>query len=175
MKTFKLFIVLIPMLAFIGCKDENNKQTKVIEEVNKYVNALKTNQYEDRYLPAFTYEHIDELFKYRNEKDIITNFLRNPISSLYQEECELGMYVLWTVEYIRIKFVDSDLLIIEKFPSMNPILKLRASEKLELVYDVEAYQIASDAYNTWWTSNKDKSVGEIMKIDPLENTIYKWH
>jgi len=39
----------------------------------------------------------------------------------------------------------------------------------------EVYQIASDAYYTWWTSNKDKSLIEIMEIDPLMNTECKWH
>ena len=175
MKTLKLFIVLIPLLAFFGCGEKKNQRTEDEIEVEKYVNALKTNQYEDRDLPAFTYKHIDKLLEYRNEKDIITKFSRNPLSSLYQEECEFGVYILWTIEYIRIKFVNSDLLIAGKFPSMNPIFKLRYSEELELVHNVEAYQIVSDTYYTWWTSNKDKILIEIMEIDPLENAIYKWH
>lgn len=97
------------------------------------------------------------------------------VSIFFEIGCELGVYILWSIEYIRIKFVNSDLLIAGKFPSMNPIFKLCNSEELELVYDAEAYQIVSDAYYTWWTSNKDKTLVEIMKIDPLENTIYKWH
>ena len=145
------------------------------KEVKEYIYKLKTNQYEDRDFPEFTIEQIGELLKYRNEKDIITTFPRNPISSLYQENSELGIYILWTIEYIRVEFVNSDLLITRKFPSMNPILKLRASTELELVYNVEAYQIISDAYYTWWINDKNKNIVETMEINPLENTIYKWH
>lgn len=172
MKTLKLVIVLIPLLALFGCNDKENEQ---IEEVEKYINALKSNQYDERDLPAFTYKHIDKLLEYRNEKNSITQFPRNPLSSFYQEECELGVYILWTLEYIRVSSIHSDLLIAGKFPSMNPILKLRTSEKLEFVYDIEAYQILSNTYYVWWTSNKDKTLKKIMEIDPLEHTIYKWH
>jgi hypothetical protein len=161
MKTLKLFIMLIPFLAFFSCEKEESKQT----EVEKYVKALRTNQYEDRDLPVFTYNHIDELLEYRNEKDTIAKFPRNPISSLYQKECELGVYILWTIESIRLGAI----------PSQNPILKLRTSEELEFVYNADAYQIISDAYYAWWTNNKDKDVEDIMIIDPLENTKYKWH
>ena len=179
MKTLKVFIMIIPLLAFFACKEKENGQTKtnseqIIEEVEKYVDALKTNQYDDRNLPAFTYQHIDELLKYRNEKDIITKFPINPISSLWLNECELGAYVLWTIEYIRIKSVNSSLLSIGRFPSQNPILRLR-EEEFKPVFDVDAYQIASETYYAWWTNNQNKSLIEIMEIDPLENTIYKWH
>lgn len=170
MKTLKLFIVLIPLITFVSCEEKENKQT----EVEKYVYALKNSQYNDRDLPAFTDKHIDELLKYRNEKDIVTKFPINPISSLWLNECELGIYILWTIESIRAVAINSEFLI-GRFPSQNPILQLSDSEELELVYDVEAYQIVSDAYYTWRTNNKDKTLIEIMEIDPLADTIYKWH
>ena len=185
MKTFKLFIVLIPLLTFFACCEDTGKtetedeKTEVDEkertEVEKYVDALRNNQYDDRYLPAFTYEHIDELLMYRNEKDIITNFPRNPVSSLWLWEWELGIYILWTIESIRVLTIttDSDILFF-RFPSGNPVLRSRESEKFESIFDVERYQIASDAYYAWWTNNKDKTIEEIMAIDPLENTIYRW-
>ncbi len=172
MKTLKLFTVLILLLALFGCEEKENKQT----EVEKYVTALKNNQYENRNLPAFTYKHIDELLKYRNERDIITKFPRNPISSFYQEECKLGICILWTIEYIRIKSVDVNLLSVGEFPSQNSILWLRDSEEgFVSTYDLQAHRIASNAYYTWWTSNRGETLIEIMEIDPLENTIYKWH
>lgn len=169
MKILKLAIALILFFAFSNC-EKPEQQT----EVEKYVSALKNGQYADRDLPAFTDKHIDELLKYRNEKDSITAFPRNQSSSFYQKKCELGIYILWTIESIRAVAIDS-LYLTGRFPSQNPILKLRTSEESELVFDVEAYQIASNAYYTWWINNKDKSVDEIMKTDPLENTPYKWH
>ena len=147
------------------------------KEVKEYIYKLKTNQYEDRDFPEFTIEQIGELLKYRNEKDTITKYPKNPLSSLYQHNCELGVYVLWTIEVIRMKSVNSNLLIAGRYPSMNPILRMRVSDGFTpfYVFEVEAYKIASDAYYTWWTSNKDKSLIKIMEIDPLENTIYKWY
>jgi len=170
MKTFKLIILLIPCILFINCEEKERKQT----EVEKYVISLKSNQYENVTLPAFTYNDIEELLKYRDAKDIITNFPRNPISSLYQEKCELGVYILWTIESIRAVAINSEFLT-GRFPSQNPILELRASKELELVSDAEAYQVISNAYYNWWKDNENKSSIEIMKTDPLENTKYKWH
>ena len=42
-------------------------------------------------------------------------------------------------------------------------------------HKIEAYQIVSDAYFVWWTSIQDKTLNEIMEIDPLENTESKRH
>jgi len=174
MKTLKLFIILLSLLAFFGCEEKTEEKLQQ-EEVKKYVNALKANQYNDRDFPAFSYKHIDELLKYRNEKNVITTFPRNPISSLYQEECELGTYILWTIESIRAIAINSEFLI-GSFPSQNPILELQDSEEfVPIPYNSEAYQILSNAYYAWWISNKDKTLIEIMAIDPLGNTIYKWH
>jgi hypothetical protein len=148
---------------------------KRIEEVKEYVNALKANQYEEKGFPAFTYKHIDELLKYRNEKDILTKFPRNPVSSFLLQECELGVYVLWTIESIRAVAINSPSLV-GRFPSLNSILRSpHSGEFVSVSYNPEAYQIISDAYYTWWTSNKDKSLIEIMEINPLMNTEYKWH
>lgn len=172
MKKWDLLITLIFVLFLGSCKDGEKQSQTVVE---KYIDLLKTGQYEDRYLPEFTFESIDELLKYRNEKDIIIKFPWNPISSFYREECEIGIYVLWTIEYIRIKHVDSNLLSIGRFPSLNPVLRLRDYDGFEPVFDAESYQVASDAYYSWWTNNKCKSIEEIMRIDPLKNTMYRWH
>lgn len=85
MRTFKTIILLITLFGVIGCKD--NKEINVIT-VEKYIELLKANQYESTNLPAFTYNEIPELLKYRNDTQIITNFPHNPISSLYGPECK---------------------------------------------------------------------------------------
>ena len=84
------------------------------------------------------------------------------------------MYVLWTVESIRAVSINSDLLI-ERFPSQNPILALRNSNELVLVSDNTSHSIAAKAYYDWWTNNKNKDFNTFNHIDPLENTDYKWH
>ena len=89
-------------------------------------------------------------------------------------DCTLGMYVLWTIESIRAVANNSGLLI-GIFPSQNPVLALRDSVGMKLVYDDQSLQIAAASYYEWWENNKQKDFNEFKNIDPLAATIYKWH
>jgi hypothetical protein len=93
---------------------------------------------------------------------------------MFKPECKLGMYVLWTIESIRVRSLTTQP-DTWGFPSQNPVLKLRNSTTLVLVTDNAAFQIASKAYFDWWEANKSKSFDEFKAIDPLQNTDYKWH
>jgi len=62
-----------------------------------------------------------------------------------------------------------------RFPSQNPILALRDSAELKLVYDDTSHEIAAKAYFDWWDSNKQKNFSEFKNLDPLKETKYKWH
>ena len=173
MKTLKLLFVLIPVVVFFSCDKQKDSQL----DVEQYVKLLKSNKYESSGFPTFTLEDIDELIKYRNENDMITIYPRNPISSFYQGECKLGIYILWTIEAIRTGSVNSESWI-GCFPSQNSILRLRDfSEGLVFVDDEEAHQTASNAYYTWWTLRgiTGASFGAWLNIDPLRDTKYAWH
>jgi hypothetical protein len=171
MKTLKTFILLIAFVGLISCDD--NKEISNVT-VDKYVELLKANQYDSINLPAFTYNDIPTLLKYRNDTQVITNFPHNGISSLYAPNCTLGMYVLWTIESIRAVSINSKYLIM-RFPSQNPILALRDSVDLMLVNDDTSHKIAAKAYFDWWENNKQKNFGEFKHIDPLLETKYRWH
>jgi hypothetical protein len=103
---------------------------------------------------------------------VITNFPHNGISSLWGPDCKLGMYVLWTIESIRAVEINSKYLI-GRFPSQNPILALRASQELDLVYDTKSQNEAAKAYYDWWYSSY--VLNDKMNIDPLKDTDYRWH
>ena len=163
---FKL-IILTALFGIIGCEKKGNSP-----EVETYINQLKTNSCEAFELPAFKPSEIPALLKYRNETMVISNFPHNGISSLWGPECKLGMYVLWTIESIRAVKIDSEYLI-GRFPSQNPILALRASTELELVFDDKSQNEAAQAYYDWW--NSDSILKDKMKIDPLKDTDYRWH
>ncbi len=171
MKTLKTFILLIAFVGLISCDD--NKEISNVT-VDKYVELLKVNQYDSINLPAFTYNDIPTLLKYRNDTQVITNFPHNGISSLYAPNCTLGMYVLWTIKSIRAVSINSKYLIM-RFPSQNPILALRDSVDLMLVNDDTSHKIAAKAYFDWWENNKQKNFGEFKDIDPLVETKYRWH
>jgi len=160
-------IMLISLFGLIGCEKQGSNP-----DVETYINQLKSNSYKASELPAFKPSDIPALLEYRNSTIVITNFPHNGISSLWAPDCKLGMYVLWTIESIRAVEINSKYLI-GRFPSQNPILALRASQELDLVYDTKSQEAAAKAYYDWWYSSyllRDK-----MNIDPLKDADYRWH
>lgn len=168
MKTIWIFIVLVSFINF-GCSKNDDEIVNM--DVEQYIELLKTNRYDSINLPAFTEKDIPALLKYRFETTNITKFPRNPISSYYEQECRLGMYVLWTIESIRSVSVKSKQLIM-RFPSQNPFFARRDTE--EWAMDDVTQAIAANAYYNWWKNNMFKNFEEYKNIDPLENTIYRW-
>jgi hypothetical protein len=162
---FKL-IVLIILTSLAGCEKSTNPG------VEEYINQLKSNQYTANELPDFQPTEIPAFLNYCNDTRVITNFPHNGISSLWAPECKLGMFVLWTIESIRAVETDSENLI-GRFPSQNPILALRNSSRLELVYDDKSQIDAAKAYYDWW--NSSYLLSDKMRIDPLKDTDYRWH
>jgi len=167
MKSPVRLIILALVFGLIGCEKQIYNPA-----VDTYINQLKSNSYEAFELPAFQPSDIPALLNYRNETMVITNFPHNGISSLMAPECKLGMYVLWTIESIRAVEVNSKYLI-GRFPSQNPILALRASTELKLVYDNNSQNEAAKAYYQWW--HAIYIFNDKMKSDPLAETDYRWH
>ena len=172
MKPVKLIIVLVSLIISISCHKVNDEEIKNVN-VDQYIELLKTGKYDSADLPAFTYLDIPALLAYRNETQKIMNFPRNWISSMWGPDCKLGVYVLWTIESIRAVAIKSKYLI-GRFPSQNPILQ-KKEDWSYLEYDSEAYEIAAQAYFDWWENNNRKEFDEFKNIDPLINTVYKWH
>jgi hypothetical protein len=173
MKTLNYIIILVFVVALLAC-DKNENEATENPDVETYIALLKSNQYDSLTLPAFTYKDIPELLQYRSENQLITSFPHNPVSSLWESECKLGIYVLWTIESIRAVSINSEYLLM-RFPSQNPSLALRNAVGLKLVSDSISHKIAADAYYDWWESNRDKVFDDFKNIDPLENTDYRWN
>jgi len=173
MKTLKTLVFCLSIICFYSC-DKNESEDLNNVSVERYIELLKEGKYESLELPEFTSKDIPELLKSRNDNLMIMNFPINGISSLSLTECKLGMYVLWTIESIRSVAINSESLI-GRFPSQNPILALRNSAELDLVYDDESQETAAKAYFDWWEENKDKEFDEFKNIDPLIETEYWWH
>ncbi len=172
MKAVKLIIVLVSLMISISCHEDNLMGIKNAN-VDQYIASLKSGKYDALELPEFTYLDIPALLAYRNETQKISNFPRNGISSYYQRDCTLSLYVLWTIESIRAVAISSKCLI-GRFPSQNPLLE--KSDYSELFLDTnESNGIASKAYYDWWVNNMRKDFNEFKNIDPLKNTVYKWH
>src|SRR5690606_34297895 len=127
--------ILCGFLLLLSCKNEDHDPESNLN-VSQYIEALKSNQYHADKLPEFDYKDIPALLEYRNETQFITEFPRNPISSYYGPECSLGMYVLWTIESIRARSINSEYLVMG-FPSQNPILEREDAEGSEFVRSEE--------------------------------------
>lgn len=173
MKKINYIIVLTPFLICLQSCDKNDSDIAKNKSVEQFIKSLKLGEYESSFLPDFTYKDIPALLQYRNEKFIIAKFPKNPISSLAMPECNLGMFVLWTIESIRVVSIDSTNLVMN-FPSQNPILGLRLSDELQIVMDELSHNIAAKAYYDWWENNKMKEFDEFNIIDPLHETDYRW-
>lgn len=169
----KYLVALIIFIGITACDNDDNGETNN-PDVETYIDLLKTNQYDSSVLPSYTYVNIPALLNYRNESQMITDFPRNPISSFYQDDCKLGIYVLWTIESIRAVSINSEYLVMG-FPSLNPLLALRDSSGFEMVVNDTSLTIVAKAYYDWWESNKDNNYADFKNTDPLEGTDYYWH
>jgi len=173
MKKINYLIILTSFLISLNSCDKNENEIAENKNVEQFVELLKSGEYESLNLPEFTHKDIPALLQYRNDKDVITKFPQNPISSYAMLECRLGMFVLWTIESIRAVSIDSPNLIMN-FPSQNPVLLLRDSEPLQIIMDESSHNIAAKAYFDWWEKNRKKNFDRFNNIDPLKDTEYKW-
>ena len=170
MKTKLILLGLTILTILTNSCDENSNNP---ESVETFIGLLRSNQYNSINLPAFRPQDIPALLDYRNETQMISNYPRNPISSFSGPECSLGMYVLWTIESIRVVPTNNPLT--QRFPSQNPVLALRDQGELRLVSDITSHTIAAKAYYDWWKNNAHKDFNDFRSVDPLKDTDYKWH
>ena len=172
MKASHFIALSLLTFGFLGCQEDD--KTPSNPDVETYIELLKSGQYQLSTLPDFTPEDIPALLAYRNETDNIKVFPRNPISSFYMEDCQLGMLVLWTIESIRAISIQSDEVVMN-FPSLNPILRARDKDELEFISESTTLEEAAAAYQDWWQSNQGKNFTDFHELDPLDGTKYTWH
>ena len=151
-----------------GCE----RKVYVNDDVDKYIQQLIKGKYASPELPEFTTEYIPELLEYKDDTTLIHNFPHNPISSLWLEDCRLGVFVLWTIESIRAVEIQSEYLI-GRFPSQNPLIYFTNSDIMMSYSPSKAHSIAAKAYYDWWYDDGILSVK--LETDPLLNTGYSWH
>lgn len=166
-----IFIALTILVLSISCSEDSEYQT--VESVETYIALLRSNQYDSIMLPAFTPQDIPALLAYRNDTQVISEFPQNPISSFHMTQCTVGMYALWTIESIRQVSLNKTLIL--RFPSQNPILRIRHSDELVMVADNITQMIAANAYYEWWRSHEHNDFNSFKNIDPLQITNYTWH
>jgi len=176
MKTINYLILTIIFIGLISCNKEESDEIYNVE-VENFIELLKTNQYESWDLPDFSYKHIPALLMYVNDTNLINKYPRGPSSYWPQNpNYRLGVFALWTIEFVRLKSIDIKRLFVGRFPSQNPIIQKR-DEPYEWFtdHDNEAYETIRQVYLNWWENNKHKKFSDFHDIDPLSKTEYKWH
>lgn len=164
---------MILTLIFVSTSCEKTNLNNM--NVKTYLKLLKSGSYDFNdsnglpNLPPFEPKDIPELLTYANDTYIVTKYPHNPISSYIGPDPRLGIFVLWTIESIRLSSPGIDHFW-GRFPSQSPTLMFKGSV---LTIDVEtAHKTASKAYLNWWNSSADFE--QIKNINPLENTDYGW-
>ncbi len=160
-------------LILYGCADD---QSAVSNEVDDFMTGLRSGKYENAIeLPAFTVEAIPYLLAYRNDTRKVTSFPRNPLSSYAGPESTMGVFALWTIESIRASAAPSGGAVLPgRFPSLNPVLAQFGADGPRIAEASVAQPLAAAAYQAWWQQSQSVSVDELMRIDPLESTDYRW-
>lgn len=170
MKICKLLIISLVCFSICSCdKDESDSTGN--PNVDTFIKQLKAGTYEYVILPEFTSQDIPALLEYRDNTRHLSVYPVNPISSYWGGDCELGTYVLWVIESIRVRSIEKNVM---GFPSQNPVLALKG-EEFQIVSKEESHRIASEAYYNWWIKNRHKPFNEFCTIDPLKSTAYKWY
>jgi hypothetical protein len=168
-----LVLLLVAIISFFhACKKEEYHPPSV----SRYIEELSMGTYDRIKLPAFTVSQISELLYYRDDTRIIRNFPSNPLSSYYLSECRLGIYILWTIEYIREK-ENGNIDAIVPWPSLSPVLtpdKDVDLNKPEYRSEDTVHTTAADAYFNWWQNSERKGNAELLMTNPLNDTGLRW-
>lgn len=150
-------------------------------QIDTLINMLKANKYKAENmscLPELKWEDIPKLIEIGNSQKKIARFPHNPISSIDQQVCLLGVMALWMIESIRVSEGKPLISPTERFPSQNPRLISKNQENvtpgLQDQHNVEMLQEAYRAYKFWWQKVQNMQRKSASKVDPLANTGLSW-
>lgn len=149
-----IYIVLLLLVVTTSCKKDD------LDVVEKFVQEMKAEEYDEITLPAFSASHIDALMQHASDKQVVSNYPRPLHSSYYGGPVEVGLMMLYVVEAVRLQ-VDW------------PSLAVRVFEEQDLSREVPLGEVLP-YYQRWWAENKGKSAVELIEVDPLEDSGLTW-
>ncbi len=170
MKRIYILVILL-LLNIVSCREDDTQKDK--SAVDVYIERLQSGQYDAMELPPFIAETIPDLLKYINNTKRITQFPRNPLSSFSSPDCTVGLYALWTIESIRVTYTQNDQFP-GRFPSLSPHLAEQTEDGLVRIHSSVAQQAVANTYEAWWNRSQQVGFYDLMEINPLESTDYRW-
>jgi hypothetical protein len=153
------------------------KKLTIRYDIDTLIQALKVDKYrkiKTHGLPLLVWEDIPKLLEIADDTTRITYFPQNPVSSLLQTRSYLGVISMWMIESIRITEEKGIVDPFSKFPSLNPILKLRLMDVKPTLTEKQKMDLAFNAYIKWWNRIKNLDKKEGSKIDPFEGSNIGW-
>jgi hypothetical protein len=162
----KRIIFNISILVFlISCE-----KTKEQNRADEFMSKVKSETYNDMFLPDFEPDDISTLLSYRDNKTILKKFPTNPISSMIGDSVTIGNIALWTIESIRISELNGDTSEFKRFPSLNPMIcdTLHRQTGRFILQDS-----VSKRYYNWW-NNSNLLLNKKLRTNPLKGSNLIW-
>lgn len=160
---FNAFLLTLLSISLLGC-NESEIQGNNISADDFLKNVQNQNsQVHCNLLPVFDIADIGVLMEFANDFSEINCYPNNPISSKITQPKLLGECLLWTVEGIRQNV---------KFPSLEPqLINTETNQRLSTLQLTMVYNIYSD----WWRVYKNNPSPELLNIDLLDSTSFRWN
>lgn len=149
-----IYIVLLLLVVTTSCKKND------LDVVEKFVQEVEAEKYDEITLPAFSASHIDALMQHASDKEVVSNYPRPLHSSYYGGPVEVGFVMLYVIEAVRLQ-VDW------------PSLAVRVFDEQDLSREVPLTEVLL-YYKDWWATNRGKGAAELKMIDPLEGSGLTW-
>ncbi len=171
----KTILSIVVLSAAICCTKAQESASFTSPEINaqEYITLLKSGTYKEQYLllPEFSPEQIPELLTFVDDNTVITGFPSNPLSSYAQNECKLGIYVLWTIESIRMAHQTDKY----NFPSQNPCWQSKEAVPFRKIDDEKSHALVAHHYREWWEGSAAHDFEQGKQKDPLAELPIRWH
>gem|GEM_PF-1227249 len=150
----KYFCIAMLIASACACKKSE------VDIVEKFVNEVKAERYEEITLPAFYASHIDALMQHAADGQVVSSYPRPMHSSYYGGPIEVGLVMLYVIEAARLQV---------EWPS----LAVRVFDEQDLSREVPLSEVLP-YYQRWWAENNGKSAVELKMVDPLEGSGLTW-
>ena len=131
-----------------------------LDEVGRFVQSVKRENYREMNLPNFNVSHIDALLRHASDEQVVATYPRPLYSSHYNGPVEVGLVMLYAIEAIRLQ-IDW------------PYMAVKVYDDHDLSRDVPLSEVLPH-YQKWWAENKGKKLAELGATNPLEGSGLTW-
>jgi|WetSurSiteA1Bulk_404760.scaffolds.fasta_scaffold78032_2 hypothetical protein len=160
----RLISLILIFIIYTGCEESHEYSM-----AECFMMQVRTETYNEIYLPDIKSSEIPTLLKYRNNHKILNKFPANPISSFICDSVTVGAVALSTIETIRISELYDARNEFTLFPA-NPCI---VDTTNHIKYRFALVDTMAALYYNWWM-NSNLPDSEKISINPLNGTSFRW-